>query len=178
MKEIDVAGAIILKINEKEKIREVLLIQRSASDSWRFTWEIPRGKCSKDEKILECLKREVKEETGLNIVPMKFIDKYEYIADRGTRKSTQYNFLCVLDPPNQKVKLSFEHMKFRWVSAVGEIELLVPPEMKKSISKVLNPEEKIVNYDKQNEPKDEVNSTQTKIRENIKLDIYLEYLND
>ena len=122
--------------------------------------------------------KEVKEETGLNIVPMKFIDKYEYIADRGTRKSTQYNFLCILDPIDQKVKLSFEHDEYKWIGSVGEIELLVPPEMKKSISKVLNPEEKIVNYDKQNEPKDEVYSIQTKIRENIKLDIYLEYLND
>lgn len=108
---------------------------------------IPRGKAEKGENIKETLKREVKEETGLEIKIVKFIDKYKYIADRGTRISTQYNFLCKMANPDQEIKLSFEHDEYRWIKSVGEAELLVPSEMKKTISKVLNDEDSIVNYD-------------------------------
>ena len=151
-KEINVAGAVSIKNNE-EGTQSVLLIQRSKKDHWPNVWEFPRGKCDKGDKnkLEECLKREVKEETGLDVEIIEFIDKYEYIADRGKRKSTQYNFLCRMKNPNQKIKLSFEHQDYRWITAVGEVELLVPSEMKKTISKVLNQDEKIVVYPKTKE---------------------------
>ena len=53
--------------------------------------------------------------------------------------------------PNQKIKLSFEHQDYRWITAVGEVELLVPSEMKKTISKVLNQDERIIVYPKTKE---------------------------
>jgi len=59
-----------------------------------------------------------------------------------------------LKSPNQKIKLSKEHDQFRWVGSVGEVELLVYPELKKTISKVLNVDEQIVNYP-ENELEDE-----------------------
>jgi len=144
---VNVSGAVILKTNE-EGTNSILLIRRSPTDHWKLIWEYPRGKCDKgDSKNLEkCLKREVKEETGLDVDIIKFIDQYEYIADHGTRKSTQFNFLCKMSNPKQKVKLSNEHDQYRWVSSVGEVELLVPSEMKKTISKVLNTYDQIVNY--------------------------------
>lgn len=151
-KEVNVTGSVIIKNNE-EGTQSVLLIQRSKKDHWPNVWEFPRGKCDKGDKnkLEECLKREVKEEVGLDIEIIEFIDKYEYIADRGKRKSTQYNFLCKMKNLNQKIKLSFEHQDYRWITAVGEVELLVPSEMKKTISKVLNQDEKIVVYPKTKE---------------------------
>jgi 8-oxo-dGTP pyrophosphatase MutT (NUDIX family) len=82
------------------------------------------------------MKREVKEETGLDVNLLEYIDKYEYFADNETRKSTQYNYLCSLKG-DQKIKLSKEHSEYKWITSVGEAELLVPSEMKKTISKVL-----------------------------------------
>jgi len=150
-KEINVAGAVIIKNNE-EGTQSVLLIQRSKKDNWPNVWEFPRGKENPGENnIHAALKREVKEETGLDVEIIEFIDKYEYIADRGKRKSTQYNFLCRMKNPNQKIKLSFEHQDYRWITAVGEVELLVPSEMKKTISKVLNQDERIIVYPKTKE---------------------------
>lgn len=151
-KEVNVTGAIILRTND-EGTKFVLLIQRAADDHWPLVWETPRGKCDKNDenKLHECLKREVKEETGLDVNIVKFIDKYEYIADEGKRKSTQHNYLCTLKKPEQEVKLSKEHQDYNWVSTVGEIELLVPAEMKKTISRVLNKDEQIVNYPKTDE---------------------------
>jgi len=142
---VNVSGAIILKQNEEEQ-NSILLIRRSPTDHWKLIWEYPRGKCSSKENLEKCLKREVKEETGLDVDIIKYIDQYDYIADHGTRKSTQHNFLCKMSNPKQKVKLSFEHDQYKWVSSVGEVELLVPAEMKKTISKVLNTYDQIVNY--------------------------------
>jgi len=151
-KEINVAGAVILKVNEEEG-NSVLLIQRAKDDFWPNVWEYPRGRCDKgDENNLNsCLKREVKEETGLDVDIIKYIDKYEYIADHGKRKSTQYNYLCRMTNPNQKIKLSKEHRNYKWVYSVGEVELLIPSEMKKTVTRVLNKDEQIVVYPKSDE---------------------------
>ena len=112
IKEIAVAGAVIIKSNP-EGNDSVLLIQRSITDHWKLIWEFPRGKMNKNEKFIKTtLKREVKEETGLDIDIVKYIDKYEYIAENGRRKSTQYNFLCKLTNSNQTIKLSKEHQDY------------------------------------------------------------------
>jgi len=164
IKKINVAGAVILKPGDGPC--SVLLIQRSHNDNWPDVWEFPRGKMNKNESFIKTtLKREVKEETGLDIDIINYIDKYEYIADHGKRKSTQYNFLCRLTNPNQKVKLSKEHQNYKWVSSVGEVELLVPSEMKKTISKVLNTDNQIVNYP---ETKEVINETQQKWKNFLK----------
>lgn len=144
---VNVACGIIVKKGENKETL-LLLIQRAADDHWPLHFEGPRGKCDKtpDEKLIPCLKREVKEETGLDIEPLGLIDKFSYLADNGTRESTQYNFLCKMKNPNQSIKLSDEHDTYKWVSSVGEVELMVMPELKKTIIKVLNPHDKIVDY--------------------------------
>lgn len=135
-------------IREKDGGKEVLLLRRSPDDHWPLHYDLPRGGCDKPpgEKLLHCLHREVKEETSLDIIPVGFVDKFTYIADEGTRRTTQYNFLCRMRDPNQQVRLSEEHSEYVWVSSVGEIELFLNPEMKKTVVKVLNPDEKIVDY--------------------------------
>ena len=140
------AGLIIKKGNNGERL--LLLIQRAKEDHWPNFWEAPRGKCDKgkNESLIHCLKREVKEETGLDVIPIKEIDTFEYLADKGTRKSICHNFLCGLKDPNQKVKLSKEHQAFKWIQSVGESELLVLPDQKKSIQKAFNEDIPIVSY--------------------------------
>lgn len=147
-KEVNVAGAVILKMND-EGTKSILLIRRSPSDHYPNHWEFPRGKCDKGDKnkLDECLKREVKEESGLDVDILEYINKYEYIADHGTRRSTQYNYLCKLKNPKQEVKLSKEHSEFKWVTNFGEVELLVSNnEIKRTIAKVLNLDSSIINY--------------------------------
>jgi 8-oxo-dGTP pyrophosphatase MutT (NUDIX family) len=147
VKEINVTGAVIIKKGESGEDL-VLLVQRDSEDHYPLFYEIPRGKCDKGDskKLIQCLKREVKEETGLDIIPVKFINKFEYIAEKGKRRSIQYNYLCRMKDPNQEVKLSKEHQNFMWVQTVGEIELLCQPEIKRTISKVLNVDTQIVIY--------------------------------
>ena len=148
---INVSAAVIIKKGENDE-NLVLLIQRAADDHWPLHWEFPRGKCDKPmgEDLKHCLKREVKEESGLDIIPIKLIDTFDYIADKGTRKSTCYNFLCRMKDENQKVKLSKEHDNFRWIQSMGEVELMVFADQKKTLSKALNTDKQIVSYPENN----------------------------
>ena len=147
VKKVNVAGALITKIGSNGETL-LLMIRRSPKDHWPLHFEIPRGKCDQGSKedTISCLKREVKEETGLDVRVVTFIDKFSYLADSGTRESTQYNYLCVMKNPKQPIKLSHEHDQYKWITSVGEAELLTLPEMKKTITKVLNLDKRIVDY--------------------------------
>ncbi len=145
---MNVAAGVISRIDPNGGEHYILLIRRSKTDTWGMTWEVPRGKCDfgPNESLEHCCKREIKEETGLDIEIVHLIDKFDYIADKGTRKSTQHNFLCRMKNPNQKIKLSKEHDDYKWISSVGEAELMLNPELKKTISKVLDLDQRIVDY--------------------------------
>jgi mutator protein MutT len=144
---VNVAAGVIVRIGDNRR-RNVLLIQRAADDHWPLHWEFPRGKCDKPigEDLIHCLKREVKEETGLDVKPIELIDKIEYLADGGTRKSICHNYLCMLNDPDQEIKLSKEHDSYKWISEMGEVELMVMPEQKKTLEKILNTERSIASY--------------------------------
>ena len=149
-KKVNVSGGIIFKEQPGEK-PAILLIQRAKEDHFPNHFEFPRGKCDDgpNESLIACLKREIKEETGLDIIPLKFIDKFQYIADEGSRLSTQHNYLCKMKDPNQKIKLSKEHQGYQWITTPGEAELIVLPEMKRSIMKafeIVDPDTQLVNY--------------------------------
>jgi len=144
---MNVAAGVVMKIDEDNR-KYILLIQRAADDHWPHHWEFPRGKCDKPigENLNHCAVREIKEETGLDVEVLALIDKFEYLADAGKRKSICHNFLCRLKDPNQKIKLSKEHQDYQWIGEVGKAEMMVMPEQKKTIEKVLNSDRSIVSY--------------------------------
>jgi mutator protein MutT len=144
-KKITVAAGVIVREDEESGRKQVLLIQRASEDHWPNHWEFPRGKCDKgdSDKPEACAKREIKEETGLDVRIIEIIDTFEYIADRGERQSTCYNYLCEQTKKSQKVVLSKEHKDYKWISEVGEAELLMLPDQKKTLEKILNSDREI-----------------------------------
>lgn len=164
-KVINAAAGVIVRIGDNNR-PNVLLIQRASDDHWPLHWEFPRGKCDKPigEDVIHCLKREVKEEVGLDIKPIEKIDVHEYLAEGGKRKTYCHNYLCMLKDPNQEIKLSKEHDSYKWISEIGEVELMVQPEQKKTLEKALNTERSIVSYPHRT-------STQT-------VEEYCQYLNE
>ena len=185
IKKVNVSGGIIFKEQRGEK-PALLLIQRAKDDHWPNFFEFPRGKCDNglNEGLIECLKREVKEESGLDIIPLKFIDKFSYTADKGKRLSTQHNYLCKMKDPNQKVKLSKEHQGFQWITTPGEAELTVLPEMKKSILKafeLIDSSTQLVNYPENDfTPNGTIEENTMNLQEKIKLSEKLtdKYINE
>lgn len=135
--EMNVACGIIYRIDDDTQEKSILLIQRDKDDHFPLMYESARGKCDhgKNEKIEKCLIREVKEETGLDIIIERFIDSFVYIADQGKRKSIQYNFICRIKDQSQSIKLSKEHQEYQWVNNLAQVQLMVMPEMYKIIQK-------------------------------------------
>lgn len=59
-----------------DKSNKVLLIKTSKG------YEMPKGKREKDEKILDCAKRETEEETGINPIVTGYLGHYLSRKDR------------------------------------------------------------------------------------------------
>ena len=144
---VNAAAGVIMKVDEDDR-KHILLIQRATDDHWPNHWEFPRGKCDhgRAEEIIPCTKREIKEETGLKVRVLALIDTFQYVADGGERLTTCYNYLCKMDPENQSIKLSEEHQDYKWISEIGQAEMLVLPDQKKTIEKVLNGDRPLVTY--------------------------------
>jgi len=144
VKEEAVAAAAIIYKRDDQNKPMILLIQRSKEDHWPNMWEVPRGRCKKGESLEDCLRREVKEETNLDVNVLKFIDKIVYLADNGKRETHCYNFLCSLKNPDQEVRFKVtpdtgvvEHQDYMWITQSSFGGLLVMPELRKIIEQVL-----------------------------------------
>ncbi len=117
------AGALIL--NEKE---EVLLCK---SPKFNNKFIIPGGHVEIGETLEQTLKREVKEETGLEIEPVKFINFYNAINPKDffeKRHFIFFDFLCKVKDKSKLLLDNKELTEFLWIEpekALKELDLEV-----------------------------------------------------
>jgi 8-oxo-dGTP diphosphatase len=98
-------------LNDKN---EVLLIKRRDKDVHKpGAWEIPGGRLEIGENPFDGLKRETKEEVGLDIEIKNPIKVNHFVRDDG-QKITMLVFLC--RPLSDNIVLSEEHTEFVWLS--------------------------------------------------------------
>ena len=106
-------------VNDKN---ELLLIKREDKDSHcPGIWEIPGGRLDLGEDPFEGLKRETKEETGLDIEVLNPLNVHHFTRDDG-QKITMITFLC--KPISKSVVLSKEHIKHLWTDLDDAISKL------------------------------------------------------
>ena len=113
-------GAIVYD-NPESKYPRILLIQRSALDSWPNRWEIPGGACDDDdESILHGVARELWEESGLVAAKIGPVvgDAHQFVSSSG-RHVGKFIFVVEVDRSAEggilEVKLcSTEHQRFVW----------------------------------------------------------------
>ena len=77
-------------------------------------YELPGGRMEFGETAEQTLVREVYEETGLNVTPIKLIDTWNYIADESLQ-ITGIIYLCRVTSPGEIV-LSYEHTAYQWLA--------------------------------------------------------------
>jgi 8-oxo-dGTP diphosphatase len=101
----EVTAAILVK-NGK-----ILIAKRKAGDHQANKWEFPGGTVKRNETAQACLKREMQEEFGVNVLVERIFGESIYHYDYGSIKLMAY--LACLESGKLAPKA---HSEFRWVS--------------------------------------------------------------
>ena len=93
--------------------------------------EFPGGKCRPGESPEQCALRECREETGLDVLPVKLLLNRQFTYSHGT--VDLHFWLC---RPADAEKIAEEHHRFRWVP-VKELAALEFPEANDPVIEML-----------------------------------------
>ncbi|MBX4196160.1 NUDIX domain-containing protein [Candidatus Pacearchaeota archaeon] len=120
-------GAIIR--NHEEKI---LLLK---SPKWQGKYIFPCGHVESKERLEDALRREVREETGLEIYDIEFLRPYEYINPLEFHKPEIHcvglQYICRTH--NKDVRLNNEADDYYWASPHEALQLNVETSTKETI---------------------------------------------
>jgi colanic acid biosynthesis protein WcaH len=89
-----------------------ILLMRRSNPPARGEWWLPGGRLRKGESFEDALRREVKEETGLAIVPVHFIGVYNRVFPE--RHDVALVFLCKIEDESAGVLLNDEHSEYQF----------------------------------------------------------------
>lgn len=115
---------------------KILLIK---SYKWNGKYVIPGGHIELRKTIEKSLKREIKEETGLDIYDLSFISLQEAIFDKLFWQKKHFIFLDYsCKTASTDVTLNSEGQDFIWVKIDEALKLSIEPYSKKTIEAYLN----------------------------------------
>ncbi|OGF89470.1 hypothetical protein A3I27_00495 [Candidatus Giovannonibacteria bacterium RIFCSPLOWO2_02_FULL_43_11b] len=110
------AGIILFR--ETQGGRRYLILRASRKDNRPEFWDIPKGELDKGESGIEGAMREVKEEAGLenfSLIP-DFKHTVQYFTRRAGKSIMKFVAVFLAEAQNDKVKLSWEHDAYEWVT--------------------------------------------------------------
>ncbi|MFA5763498.1 MAG: NUDIX domain-containing protein [archaeon] len=92
---------------------KLLLVKRHQNDTHcPNVWEVPGGRIEKNENKINGLQREVKEETGLEVIIKNSFATENFVRENG-QPVKMTHFIC--EYSGGEVKLSEEHCDYEWV---------------------------------------------------------------
>lgn len=129
-----------LVVNKKSN--EILLHRREDSP----LWAIPGGKIKMDESVEHCLKREIREELGIEVSAKRLLGIYSdpsYILALGKQVHRVFLivFLCVIK--KGKPKLTDETAEYRWFKKKDLSSIKAFPLVKEIALQALNNKSKV-----------------------------------
>lgn len=108
------------------------------SHKWKNKYVIPGGHVELGERMERALKREIKEETGLDIYNIKFLHFQEFIFDKAFWKKRHFvffDFSCRTKSKN--VALDSEGQGFAWVPLKAALKLPLEPYTRRTIKEYM-----------------------------------------
>jgi len=114
---------------------KVLLIK---SHKWGDRYVIPGGHIELGEKIEDALRREIREETGLEIYDVEFFLLQEFIFDKTFYKKRHFLFLDhICKTTSAQVTLDQEGQEYVWVYPEEALDLQVEPYTRRMIEEYM-----------------------------------------
>lgn len=128
----------------RNKSDQILLMKSSLRDHGKGTkvyWDIPGGRVEKGNGVLDTLKREIEEETGITKINdpefvTSVISHHEIPLNEEEKAGLVLMVYNVKIPENSQIRLSSEHTEFEWVSpdtAKQRLANKYPPEFSKNL---------------------------------------------
>ena len=103
---------------------QLLIVRRSLDDkSYPGAWEFPGGHLDDNETIKEGLKRELFEEIGFDMDFEPIITNYTdelKVKNNETKLCIEIDFIINVNKEEVEIKLSNEHIDFKWVTKDSE----------------------------------------------------------
>lgn len=103
----------------------------------RGFWGFPQGHKEKGESEIQTLIREVREETGIQLLEIhSYIGKinYSYFRGDGMKSEKEVTFYFATTPIRE-IRISEEHAGFRWVTLADALNMLDHAKLKFILSK-------------------------------------------
>ncbi|MEO8581028.1 MAG: NUDIX hydrolase [Patescibacteria group bacterium] len=123
-------GAII----ELKGTNKILLGKRDTREIKHGTWEMIYGRINHHEELITGLKREVMEETGIQDLIIKKLNRIWHIYRGNKHEDTElYGFTFVCETSEKKPRVSEEHSEFMWVEPEAAIDMMTVPGIKKDL---------------------------------------------
>ena len=118
---------------------KVLLIR-----SKRRGWEIPGGVMEQGETVLDCLKREIREESGIIAEPRSLAGIYQRLTLKpgygpleGMTIPTTVNLVFICDYAGGKESVSDESLEVGWYTPDEATEMVTSPHIRKAVTEML-----------------------------------------
>jgi len=117
-----------------KKDNKYLLTKRQSPKKEWNKWQFPGGGVEFGEKLDECLKRELKEEVGVEVIVDIFLPQvFEIFRLKDNFHALFFVYLCHLKQKDQKIILDEEASKYDWFT-LEEIDQLDSLEGTKEIA--------------------------------------------
>ncbi len=119
-----IARGVILKDDK------ILLCKLKDKDYYYF----PGGHLEKGEDTVEALKRELKEELGMEIKKINFIGASENSFQQNGESKQEINLVFSAETEEQKVQALEDHLEFAWIEKEFLVKTLIfPISLKESV---------------------------------------------
>ncbi len=126
VKEKSIGGLIFIEENNQRKYLLLEYERINDKEGKHKYWDFPKGHVELNEAEEQTLLREIKEETGLvNLELIKgFKKSIKYFFKKDGKLIDKEVAYYLLKSGSKEIKISFEHMDFKWVDYKEALKLL------------------------------------------------------